>query len=91
MSNIIEVAIDTWVKVKTWHESHPSDLKRFHDAIHQIVKSGLHNFDIDDFEEILRYKVVKYHPQLDEDYIDMQIDHFVKKADIIIGYLHDVN
>jgi hypothetical protein len=49
----LKTALDPWLRVDTWHTSHPLDEKRFHRALKSAYDSLGTSIAFDDFKEAM--------------------------------------
>lgn len=76
-------AFDKFLRVDTWHTTHPLDDERFHQALNEVVRlKGFHPSDMADyFRSYLGAKASHF-----EDAIDMRHS----QADHIRSFLYDI-
>jgi hypothetical protein len=79
-----------WIRVETWHSTHPSDQQRFHQALNQCFQQIGHAIDIDSFKEAIHGLANELHPNLNEEYLEKVIDRCADNAETISDYLNDI-
>lgn len=74
---------DEWLKVDTWHTSHPLDEKRFHKALERVFKEIQLMISCEQFENAIS-NVVQQPLRKEE------INRFASKAEYISSYISDI-
>ena len=88
MSKLKE-ALRPWMRVDTWHTSHPLDEKRFHMALQNAFSTLGTAIDGGNIEEVMYELADEYHPDWEQGYKDKKIQSFSLQAEHIACYLHD--
>lgn len=82
--------LESWMKVDTWHTTHPLDEKRFHHALAVVFEENGYSITYDDFRSALLYLAAKLPSvKLVQEHLEQRIDDLAQKAEIIAGYLSD--
>lgn len=90
--NVDEMAncLDPWMQAETWHTSHPSDTKRFNNALSDVVRKIGMSWGYSEFKEATLLSLEKHHPNLlENEYMLEEVERIASKAEIILTYLED--
>ena len=85
----LKAALAPWLKVDTWHTSHPLDDQRFHRALKSAFDMLGTSIAFDDFKEAMVLLAKEYHPNMQASYLEELAEKFAQRAENIGGYLHD--
>lgn len=85
----LKAALIPWLKVDTWHTSHPLDEERFHRALKIAFDSLGTSIAIDDFREAMGQLANEHHKNFQAHQRDEFIEDFARRAEYIASYLHD--
>lgn len=82
----VDNAFNHWMGISTWHTLHPSDMKRFHMFINEVVNS---NEEID-YDRIKEEIISAADSKLNKEFVNEKADVFASIADHIIDYYYDI-
>lgn len=85
----LKTALAPWLRVDTWHTSHPLDDERFHRALKSAFDSLGTSIAFDDFREAMEQLAKEHHPNFQANYRDELVEKFAQRAENIGSYLHD--
>lgn len=85
----LKVALSPWLRVDTWHTSHPLDEQRFHHALKSTFDLLGTMIAFDDFREAMDALAKEHYPNFQADYRNDLVDKFARRAEAIGNYLHD--
>ena len=88
--NKIKDSLDPWIRVSTWYTAHPSDEKRFHNALRSAFISLGTSISVSDFRQAMQELVETHHPGLIKaEEIQQNIQEMAQRAEHIGSYLSD--
>ena len=90
--NIVEMAkcLSPWMQAETWHTSHPSDTKRFNNALNDVIQKQGVSWGYDEFKEAVLISLERHHKELvANEYMLEEVDRCASKAEIILTYVQD--
>ena len=67
-SDVLKVALKTWMQQETWHTNHPCDVKRFNKALQDAVSKLGVNIDGYYLEEVITVLAEECSPNMEESY-----------------------
>lgn len=85
----LKAALKSWVRVDTWHTSHPFDDARFHRALKSAFDTVGTSISFGDFKDAIEQLVKEYHPDFQGSYRDEIVKKFAQQAEDIGSYLRD--
>jgi hypothetical protein len=85
----LKIALKPWLRVETWHTSHPLDDQRFHRALKSAFDSLGTSIAYDDFKEAMEQLVNELHPKMQAKFRDELVENFAQRAENIGSYLYD--
>ncbi|WP_288497704.1 hypothetical protein [uncultured Acinetobacter sp.] len=87
----IKEILSPWLKLETWHTSHPLDTKRFNKSLFNLFdKYGVNGVYVEEFSEAILASMKDYHPKLSEEFLDSRIQDFSTAFEYISTYLDDI-
>lgn len=88
--DVLKNELRQWAQVETWHTNHPSDEKRFNQALNNVItKLGLHIHG-SDLEEAIMTLTEETSPNMLQSEREKLVHSFLVKAENIISYLSDI-
>ncbi|NDO80204.1 hypothetical protein CJP72_05255 [Citrobacter sp. NCU1] len=79
--------LDKWLKVSTWNTLHPSDEKRFNQAVLNLMRvNGATGIHPDDFKN---YIMEMFQGRLEHDYLVRVVERYTDKYDAISSFYYD--
>lgn len=90
--NIEQLAekLKPWMRVETWHTTHPMDTKRFHTALDSAFSAFGVSISYDDFKDAMEYlSETLPSGKLEKGYLEKAIERYASNAETISGYLYD--
>lgn len=91
--NIEQLAekLKPWMRVDTWHTTHPKDDERFHLALKSAFSEFGSAVSYDDFKEAMEYLSEELpSAKLEAEYLAQTIERYALNAETISSYLSDV-
>ena len=85
----LKTALTPWLKVDTWHTSHPYDDERFHRALKSAFDLLGTSITFDDFREAIEQLVKEHHPNILVSNRDALVEKFAQRAEDIGSSLYD--
>jgi hypothetical protein len=85
----LKTALAPWLRVDTWHTSHPLDEQRFHHALKSAFDLLGTSIAFDDFREAMLQLAKVHHPNMQASYREELVEEFAKQAENIGSYLYD--
>tara|TARA_R110001583_G_scaffold194938_1_gene367728 strand:- start:681 stop:974 length:294 start_codon:yes stop_codon:yes gene_type:complete len=86
----IQDCLEPWMRVDTWHTTHPMDEERFHKALHRCFQQAGQSIDFDSFKDAMTDLAQRLHPKLGSEYLESTIDRYAQNAETISSYLFDI-
>ena len=85
----LKTALAPWLRVDTWHTSHPLDEERFHHALKSAFDLLGTSISFDNFSEAMDLLAKEFHPTFQASYRNEVVEKFAQRAENIGSYLHD--
>mgnify|MGYP001556112163 CR=1 FL=1 len=85
----LEKALESWVRVETWHKFHPLDEKRFHTALRAAFESVGSSITKEDFETAILALAGKYHSNDLPAKRTKDSEYWSQRAEHIASYVQD--
>lgn len=80
-----------WVRVDTWHTTHPLDQERFHKALDYAFRGIGGPIDYDGAKDAIVDLANECHPNLNPEFVEEAADRYAQSVERISGYLDDTN
>ena len=89
--NIDDLAkhLEPWMRVETWHTTHPLDQERFHKALANAIRDLGTQITFDDFKDAMETLHEKHHSDKNIESFESDIDRYATNAESIASYLYD--
>jgi hypothetical protein len=87
----LKAALDPWVRVSTWHTSHPLDEARFHRALASAFGSLGTPIEAEAFRNAMMQLAGTHHPGFDPTYLRDHVEEMAQRAEQISCFVHDTN
>lgn len=80
----LHAAIEKWIKVETWHTSHPLDDERFYQLLSIAESEG---FDVASFIDVAMELGQRYYPTWQSSYLSDNVHDKASQAEAIMSYV----
>ncbi|SDR75922.1 hypothetical protein SAMN05216198_0322 [Halopseudomonas litoralis] len=83
--------LEPWMRVDTWHTTHPKDYERFHLALSAAFSEFGPAISYDDFKNAMEHLAAKLpSAKLAKQYLNEAIERYAANAETISSYLSDI-
>jgi len=82
--------LEKWARIDTFHTTHPSDDKRFHEALESAFKQYGYGIGYDDAFDAIVELFRAHMPKYDKNEVERIADKKAAAIEHIAGYLDDV-
>jgi hypothetical protein len=87
----LKVALEPWIRVDTWHTSHPLDEARFHRALASAFAELGAPIEVEIFREAALQLAKAHHPSFEPKHLRELVEEMAQRAEQIGCYVHDTN
>lgn len=85
-------ALEPWMRIDTWHTSHPLDEQRFHKCLRTVEETFGTQVDYQDFKDAMEYIFESHHSaKLAIENFEQRIEEKAQQAEVIFSYLNDIS
>jgi hypothetical protein len=81
--------LEPWLKIDTWHTSHPLDEQRFHRALATAFREVGTPISFEDFKDAMTQLSRQYHPSLKAEFSQSQIEESAQTAENISLFVYN--
>lgn len=84
-------SLEPWMRVDTWHTTHPLDEERFHKALSGALNEHGNQISYDDFKDAMEYLFEKLYPNRNLNNFQNEIERYAGNAETISSYQYDIS